>query len=286
MYDSILLPTDGSDPADAAAEAAITLAGRFDADLHVVHVRDVGALPPSVDEADVADLGAVGESAVTAVTDRAADAGVTATRAVIEDDGPVHETILAYADKHGVDCLVMGTHGRTGLDRVILGSVAEETLRASPVPVLTVHEGTAVTGDFGSILVPTDGSAAAEAAASHAIDLAATTGAALHVVHVVDVPVSDAGLTAGAVLDALEEAGQRAIDRVLTLAKAADVSTIEASVLSGTPYRAIVDYADDQGIDCIVMGTHGRSGLERYLLGSVTERVIRLSGVPVLATGE
>ena len=64
------------------------------------------------------------------------------------------------------------------------------------------------------------------------------------------------------------------------------ISTVEASVLSGRPHRAIVDYAAEYDVDLIVMGTHGRTGLDRYLLGSVTERVVRLSDVPVLAVGE
>jgi len=272
MYDSILVPTDGSDVAAAAADAAVALARRFGADVHALYVRD------SDDDDDR------GERATTAVADRAAAADVTATTAVVDAEGPVHRRILDYGDEHDVDCIVMGTHGRTGLDRFVLGSVAERTLRESLVPVLTVHEETVVDRDLDAILVPTDGSAGAAAAAAHAVDLAVATGATLHVVHVVDVGVLPID-GSGAVLDELQRVGRQALDSVVERAEEAGVSTIRASVLSGTPYRAISDYADAEAIDLVAMGTHGRTGFDRYLLGSVTERVVRLCDRPVLTLG-
>jgi len=268
MYETILVPTDGSDVAGVAATHAVDLAERFGADIHALYVRE--------DEADEA-----GELATAAVAEPAAAAGIETTTAVVDADATVHRAILAYADESGADCIVMSTHGRTGLDRFVLGSVAERTLRESPVPVVTVHEDTTVGGDLDTILVPTDGSDCAEAAAAHAVDLAVATGAALHIVHVVDLGVLPTD-ESGAVLDELQQAGQRALESVIDRAEAADVSTIQASVLSGTPYRAIVDYAESEGIDLVVMGTHGRTGFDRYLLGSVTERVVRLSTQPVL----
>jgi nucleotide-binding universal stress UspA family protein len=268
MYDTILVPTDGSDVAEVAATQAIALAERFGAGVHALSVREDGT-----DER--------AESAVDAVAERAATAGVDATTAVVDAAGAVHRTILDYAADHDADCIVMGTHGRTGLDRYLLGSVAERTLRESPVPVLTVHEDTVVEQDLDAILVPTDGSDCSETAAAHAADLAAATGATLHIVHVVDLGVLPVD-GSGALLDELQQAGQQALESVIDRADEADVSSVQASVLSGTPYRAIVDYAESEGIDLVVMGTHGRTGFDRYLLGSVTERVVRLSERPVL----
>jgi nucleotide-binding universal stress UspA family protein len=267
MYDTILVPTDGSDVAAAAADAAVTLARRFDAAVHALYVRE------SDDDE--------GERATTAVADRAAAAGVAATMAVVDTEMAVYEHILEYADAHDADCIVMGTHGRTGLGRFFLGSVAERTLRESPVPVLTVHEDTVVDRDLDAVLVPTDGSDCAEAAAAHAVEFALATGAALHVVHVVDAGAIPAD-GSGAVLDELQRAGRDALDSVVDRAEHADVSTIRASVLTGAPYRAIVDYADAEDVDLVVMGTHGRTGVDRYLLGSVAERVVRLCDRPVL----
>jgi nucleotide-binding universal stress UspA family protein len=135
---------------------------------------------------------------------------------------------------------------------------------------------------YDDILVPTDGSPASDAAIDHAIDLADRYGARLHALYVVDGSAYST-LEAGSevVIDALESEGEQATDRVADAAAAAGVETT-TTVTSGTAYRAIREYADEQAVDMIVMGTHGRKGLDRYLLGSVTERVVRTADVPVL----
>ena len=135
---------------------------------------------------------------------------------------------------------------------------------------------------YSQILVPTDGSPASDAAIEHAIDLADRYGATLHALYVVD-GAAYSTLEAGAeiVVDALESEGKEATRRVADAAEDAGVDC-ETTVTSGTAYRSIRDYVDGHAIDMIVMGTHGRKGLDRYLLGSVTERVVRTSDVPVL----
>jgi nucleotide-binding universal stress UspA family protein len=134
---------------------------------------------------------------------------------------------------------------------------------------------------YDRILVPTDGSEGTEGAVDHAIDLATTYDAALHALYVVDTNVHVDGSAAGT-FDAIESAGRRAVDEVLERAEAAGVETVEGAVVEGTPHRAILDYADEHAVDLVVMGTHGRTGLDRYLLGSVAEKVVRLSDAPVL----
>ncbi|TKX55893.1 universal stress protein [Halorubrum sp. SP3] len=135
---------------------------------------------------------------------------------------------------------------------------------------------------YAEILVPTDGSPASDAAIEHAIGLADRYDARLHALYVVD-GAAYSSLEAGAevVVEALESEGEKATKRV---ADAADDAGIECvtSVTSGTAYQSIHDYVDGHGIDVVVMGTHGRKGIGRYLLGSVTERVVRTSDVPVL----
>ncbi|SDG06581.1 Nucleotide-binding universal stress protein, UspA family [Halorubrum xinjiangense] len=135
---------------------------------------------------------------------------------------------------------------------------------------------------YSEILVPTDGSPASDAAIEHAIDLAEQYGARLHALYVVD-GAAYSSLEAGAevVVEALESEGAEATKRVADAAADAGVDCV-TSVTSGTAYRSIHDYVDEHGIDVVVMGTHGRKGLDRYLLGSVTERVVRTSDVPVL----
>ena len=135
---------------------------------------------------------------------------------------------------------------------------------------------------YSEILVPTDGSPASDAAIEHAIDLAEQYGARLHALYVVD-GAAYSSLEAGAevVVEALESEGAEATKRVADAAADAGVDCV-TSVTSGTAYQSIHDYVDEHGIDVVVMGTHGRKGLDRYLLGSVTERVVRTSDVPVL----
>ena len=135
---------------------------------------------------------------------------------------------------------------------------------------------------YDRILFPTDGSDGTVAALEHAIEHALTYEATLHVLYVIEetYPVVEAG--APETLDALERHGERALEEVRTKAKAAGVEAIQGRVAGGSPYRQIVEYADEYDIDLIVMGTHGRRGVDRYLLGSVAEKVVRTADCPVL----
>ncbi len=136
---------------------------------------------------------------------------------------------------------------------------------------------------YDRILVPTDGSAEGEHALEYAIELARTHDAAIRAVYVVNA-ASYGGLpmeTAwDGITDALREEGETAVKRVEELAP--EDITVETIVLEGSPSRVIVDEATPEKCDLVVMGTHGRGGIDRLLLGSVTERVVRKCPVPVL----
>ncbi|WP_123536930.1 universal stress protein [Halosimplex salinum] len=138
MYEDILVPTDGSAGASAALDEAIDLADAFDATVHSLYVVDVAAVGPDTGAVDLAEsFERMGEEATEAAATRARDAGVDATRSVAT--GSPHRAILDYADDHDIDLVVMGTHGRTGLERYLLGSVTEKVVRAAEIPVLTVR---------------------------------------------------------------------------------------------------------------------------------------------------
>lgn len=141
-YESVVVAVDGSPCARVAAERAVELAAEYDATLHVVYVvdaTDLGLLTPTeIDVSEVrASLRAEGEDAVDAAVRTAAAAGVEATAAVRV--GVPHESILAYAAEVGADLVVVGTHGRSGVERYLLGSVAARVVRTADVPVLTVQ---------------------------------------------------------------------------------------------------------------------------------------------------
>ncbi|NHN61385.1 MULTISPECIES: universal stress protein [Halorussus] len=136
---------------------------------------------------------------------------------------------------------------------------------------------------YDSILVPVDGSEQSSRALDHAVGHAETYDAAVHLLFVVDVASLPAEVDAAPVAERLDTYGERIVAGAADRVGAADVDRIETAVVPGVPHQAILDYADDNDVDLVVMGTHGRTGLDRYLLGSVTERVVRRSPVPVLA---
>jgi nucleotide-binding universal stress UspA family protein len=139
MYDHVLVPTDGSEQAERALDHAVELASAFDATLHVLFVVDASGFAAEVDAALlVRQLETYGQRVVDAAVERARQAGVAGVTGEVVT-GSAHRRILAYADTHDVDLIVMGTHGRTGLDHFLLGSVTERVVRLADVPVLTVR---------------------------------------------------------------------------------------------------------------------------------------------------
>jgi nucleotide-binding universal stress UspA family protein len=290
MYDAVLVPTDGSPEAEYAARYGIALAGATGATVHVLSVVDESLYPrTSVLSDDLIEesLEAARAEAGEAV-DRVAEMAGPGTNVVTEvRQGVPAESIRTYAADHGVDLVVMGTHGRTGLRRYIIGSVAEEVVRTSEVPVLTVRKRAEepASTEISRVLVPTDGSDQSMAAVEHAIDVAATYDATVHALYVVDqralASYYDAGPMIGDLIDNLTAVGENATESVRERANERDVP-VETNVVQGIPAATIDDYVDEKAIDLVVMGTHGRTGVERYLLGSVTDRVVRTSKVPVL----
>lgn len=133
---------------------------------------------------------------------------------------------------------------------------------------------------YDRILVPTDGSVGMAHVALQAIDLAETYGATLHVLHVIDESVE--GLVAGFSDETeLEDRGREAVERIADMARNHDVDVVTV-IEDGDPSQRIVDYAEEIDADLIVSGTHGRSGVERRLIGSVAERVVREAACPVM----
>ncbi|WP_114575586.1 universal stress protein [Saliphagus sp. LR7] len=135
---------------------------------------------------------------------------------------------------------------------------------------------------YDRILLPTDGSETTDRALAHAADLADRYGADLHLLYVIDVTVFADDVETAGIVSEFETMGDRIVGRVAAEAREAGVEPAATAVVRGTPHRTILEYVDEEGIDLVVMGTHGRTGLDRYLLGSVTEKVVRLSDVPVL----
>lgn len=138
MYERILLPTDGSDASERAIEEAVGLAVRLDAGLTALSVADTaGFQSPGPTGSVVDELEADAREAVELAADRAREAGVERVETAVEHGDPA-EQIRETAAADDADLIVMGTHGRSGIERRLLGSVAETTVRGADVPVLTV----------------------------------------------------------------------------------------------------------------------------------------------------
>lgn len=280
----ILWPTDFSTGAARAFPHAAALASWHDAELHVLNVKEDGAsadedrsfpiphdtlqdlLAPEGDPPQHVDLGAL-----------------TIAQEQREDESPPN-AIVSYADDRDIDVIVAGTHGRRGLQRLLIGSVAEEVLRTASCPVLTVRgdEERAAGGSVRNILVPVDFSEASMEALRHAKELALTYGAQITLLHAVEEVVYPSAYG----IEPTNMPGPQVIDRVeQNLAELARTElgyehvVVEANV--GYAPSTILDYANGHDIDLVVIATHGRTGLERMLLGSVAERVVRRSPAPV-----
>ena len=289
MYDTILVPTDGSDHSLRAAEHGQYLAGIFDATLHVISAVDVESVTGMI------DTGVLNRQFVDRL-EEAGERAIEETRPVLDERGRVKtariegepsEAILEYADDCGADLIAMGTHGRTGLNRYIAGSVTERVVRLADAPVLTVRatERSRIDEGYGEILVPADGSDSAEAAVDHGLAIAQRTDARVHTVNVVyvdEVDLSPNYTPPAELIERLESEGRAATERVVDLARERGLEVV-TEIREGLPARDLLEYAEENAIDLIAMGTTGRRGLDRYLLGSTTEGIVRRADVPVLA---
>ncbi|MFI5339876.1 MAG: universal stress protein [Candidatus Methylomirabilales bacterium] len=308
MFARILVPLDGSPLAEGILPEVAELATLHDAELMLLRVALAHTLP-GVDATD-AQVYAVEEAEgyLAEVERRLAPQGITVTRAVRY--GHAAEEILDHAQVRRVDLIAMSTHGRTGILRLVLGSVAEAVLRASPVPVLLLramapapsHAGDAARGvtavvrerpadlrapTFRHILCPVDFSTQSDGAMECAGDLAQRFHADLTVLHVVYDPLD---ITCSHIphppLEQLREEMIREAERVLqrrVRRRLRFLPRAKTMVVAGPPYRQIVRYAQEHHADLIVMGTQGLTGLDRLIMGSTAERVVRTAPCPVVS---
>ncbi|WP_123533488.1 universal stress protein [Halosimplex salinum] len=281
MYDAVLFPTDGSDAADAALGVAIAVADAHDATIHVLNVADTNQPSLTRIEGQVRDvLEGEGRTIVDEAATEARQAGVETVAEVIQ--GGPSRTIREYVDDQGIDLVVMGTRGGRDIEQIVLGSVTERVVRSSGAPVLVVPPESDSEYPPESVLVGTDGSEGSEAAVDEAAGIAEASGAALHAVSVVEPSLLGLDVRSeqaaedreGRFAERLEWARERVENR--------DVA-VETALEEGDVVETLNEYADEHGVDLIVVGTHGRTGIDRRVLGSVTENLMRSASVPVLS---
>jgi len=192
--------------------------------------------------------------------------------------GEPYDKIVHVADDENCDLIVMGRHGINKLERVLVGSVTARVIGYTQKDVLVVPDGTKLTRK--NILLAIDGSPSCETAVDRAIDLAKEQSANLTAMSVVYTNDEYLALAPGIVVDLIGKAK----DKLATIAQKAKEAGVEINTMvkEGEAFEAITSFALDSNIDLIVMGSHGRRGLQRLLMGSVTERTIGYAPCPVL----
>jgi nucleotide-binding universal stress UspA family protein len=292
---TILFPTDFSLASDAALSTACHWARKLDSELHLLHALETirpDLYAGSLGGADAATLAAQLEREAHRELEvrrrMAANQGANVVVAAVSglDAAPV---ILDYAESRDIDLIAMSTHGRRGVRRLLLGSVAEEVVQRSKCPVLTMagdkHRSNPLSPE--RILAAVDLSDHSRAPVAHAKHLAALFGAELHLLHViVRQPVAPYynGLGRSNLVfepPLLEQEAIKALEALRDEVPPGN-GRVSVAVTHGLPGEQILSFATVHHNDLIVIASHGLTGFSHLLLGSVAEKVVRLAASPVL----
>jgi nucleotide-binding universal stress UspA family protein len=294
----ILCPIDFSDYARRALDHATAIARWYESTVTALHVFSPAPVTP-VEPGPV-----VFEPIVLRPVDRdrllantkafveTANPGIT-TEAVVREGNTATE-ILEQAASMKADLLVIGTHGRSGFERLLLGSVAEKVLRKASCPVMTVprrHPEAVPAGPvlYKRILCPIDFSDSSLSALKYAVSMAQEADGQLTALHVVEhefehtadmVAIYDEGLTVRDFVKEREEALRRCLQEAV--GGAAEFCTVESVMTHGKPWREILRIATERHSDLIVMGVQGRGAVDLLFFGSTTQHVVREASCPVL----
>jgi nucleotide-binding universal stress UspA family protein len=294
----ILCPVDFSEPSLRALQHASTLADWHESALTALYVDMTLATD---DGADVAAFGVASTAVLEAARSRRAVddlhgfvARVLDGRGVdveVEEAWDVADAILRRAVTLGADLIVIGTHGRTGINRWFVGSVAERVLRNAPSPVMVVPPHDAVpasTVSFKHIVCAIDFSESSLAALRWALSLAQEADAHLWLLHTIEVPpeLRVSTVVSGDEIDELNATARAdALSRLRALIPpdAATFCSVETATASGAAGHAILRFAVDHAADLIVMGAQGHGAVDRFIFGSKTRDVVAGATCPVLA---
>jgi len=286
----VMVPTDFSEGADLALEHALYLTKKFEGELHILHVAELPTMSIPDFPADLFDFAYDQAMAkMTVLLDKHGDHVPPVTKAVQagKPARPAAEVILTYADDNNIDFIVMGTHGRRGPRRFLLGSITEEVIRRASCPVFTVRTGKKAwpMPQIDRILVPVDFSHKTRQIIGVAARFAEHYDASITLMHVVNLEFYP---FYGYPVDPIREIEQNIL--VSSETKLNEyVSELQGAGIitnwttdSGHPAQQIRSFADENDFDLIVVGSHGRSGFDRAMVGSISEKVLRSAHCPVV----
>jgi nucleotide-binding universal stress UspA family protein len=296
MIRTIMVPLDGSEFAERALPIATELARWVGASLRLVTVHDIGhtPLPVSAETLTIAEIERQTQEQASQYLRRMADeasaGGVPVTHAL--RIGYPATALIEDADDENVDLIVMTTHGRGGISRLWLGSVADRLSRQADCPVLLLRPDAmppSITALFENVLVPLDGTARAESVLGDVEPLVAKADGTLHLLTVVVQPFlfdppprpSFGALHAASVEQQMLYA-YRYLRRLARPHREAGRSVVAEAVTSTDPAAEIMAYARQHGARLVAIATHGRGGLARWAIGSVADKIIRSGSVAVL----
>ncbi len=264
--EKLLLSADGSVLCEGAVREAINLAKTCGSKLYIISVAEVPEFPEFIATPSMAEkLEADTKRYLESLKEKAEKEGVSCEILVRSGVEP-YQYIVDEAAKNNVEMMIMGRRGRTGLMRLMMGSVTAKTIGHAPCKVMVVPRYAKL--NFEKILIATDGSIFSELASREAISVAKRTGSSLIALSV-------------AKKDENLPVAKESVDMVRQVAEREGIK-VEALTLKGEPYEVIVKTAEQKNAGLIVVGSYGRTGIERLLMGSVTERVIGHSGCAVL----
>jgi nucleotide-binding universal stress UspA family protein len=289
LFKKILVPLDGSKLSENALEPAITLAQAAGAELillsvpvmkHVMVMPEYSGYATLLPEQSLEDSRYDFQEYLDHVCLNRMPADVAVRTEVV--DGDEASVIVDQAFVEQVDLIVMATHGRSGLSRWMMGSVTEKVLQQAHCPVLVIRSDE----PLEQMLITLDGSAASEAALEPGLLLAQALAAQVTLLQVqsgqdyvspreverLDAVEKGLGMR---LQDSVYYAAEAYLDYLKTRYEPLLAEPLVTAVLDGPPARRIIQYIEENEIDLVVMATHGRTGLQRWLYGSVTEKVLR-----------
>ncbi len=275
-YHSILICTDGSPFSEGALREGIQFAKKCGASITALTVLDYNpefeALAPGLSESAEKFAGQF----VKDICVSAEKESVPCKTVIVRNESP-YLSIANEASDVGADLIVMGRRGRTGLKRLLMGSIAKGVIGHAPCSVLIVPREAHI--QYRNILAATDGSRYGDAACEEAAEIARESKSALTFISIVPAEdISPLDIVSTQMHRELATASSKKIaeDAIIRAQKTADAAGVKAATLiyAGTPYQAIIQAAAEKKADLIVMGSHGRTGIDRLLMGSVAERVV------------
>jgi nucleotide-binding universal stress UspA family protein len=289
----ILYPTDFSNCSRQAFAHALFLAERHQAEIHILHViksHDADSYLAEYDFPNLEEYNMHLEKHAEARTEQLIKNFIIEKSSVVKVQKrsiSPSAGILDYAKKNSVDLIVLGTHGRRGLGYLFLGNTAEEVARFAQCPVYTIRElkSPKPIANFNNILVPIDLSKRSREVLLYAKELCQDYEAILNILHIVEDRIHPAFYASGKssifdIMPQIKEKSIQLIDKMIEETIGLD-SKIKIEITEGNAAREILRFTEESDIDLVLISSHGRSGLSHFMLGSVAEKVIRRSSVPV-----